>query len=96
MKYVIIDNRMRKPEKDFLKNLGYELIELPKSAEVYPEISAHVDIFVCKIDDEVIVEKSQYNYIKSQAVDAKIIERKQFCWRKISRRYKIQCLPNWK
>ena len=76
MRQVIIDSRMRAPEKQYLKNLGYELIELPKSVQVYPEISFHVDIFVCKIDDEIIVEKSRYKYIKSQAVDAKVIERK--------------------
>lgn len=84
MKYVIIDNRMRKPEKDFFKDLGYELIELPKSSQVYPEISSHVDIFACKIDDEIIVEKSKYDYIKSHVAGTKVIERKQFCWRKIS------------
>lgn len=36
-------------EKQTLKNLGYELIEIKKSTNVYPEISSHVDIFACKI-----------------------------------------------
>lgn len=76
MKQIIIDSRMRAPEKQYLKSLGYELIELQKSAQVYPEISSHVDIFACKIEDEIIVEKSRYNYIESQVVDAKVIGRK--------------------
>lgn len=60
MKYVIIDERMREIEKEKLKELGYELIELSQSEEVYPEISAHVDIFTCKVGDKVIVDPTQY------------------------------------
>lgn len=67
MKKIIIDNRMRKPEKEFFKNLGYELIELPKSSGVYPEISSHVDIFLCKIGDTVVAEKSQFEHIKDNS-----------------------------
>ena len=55
MKYIIIDNRMRKTEKEFLKSLGYILIELPKSNKTYPEISSHVDIFCSKIYETLIV-----------------------------------------
>ena len=49
MRYSIIDGRMRAFEKAFLRGLGYELIEVPKSTRVYPEISSHVDIFAGKI-----------------------------------------------
>ena len=49
MKYLIIDERMRDIEKNTLRNLGYELIEIKKNNNVYPEISSHVDIFTCKI-----------------------------------------------
>lgn len=91
MKYLIIDKRMREIEKNFLKNLGYELIELEKSENVYPEISSHVDIFCCRIDDTLIIEKSQYEYIKNKinSENIEIIERRKFCLREISRRYKI-------
>ena len=66
MKYLLIDERMRDVEKQTLKNLGYEFIEIKKSTNVYPEISSHVDIFVCKIKDKVIVEKSAYKMLKNK------------------------------
>lgn len=57
-KYVVIDNRMRKVEKYKLVELGYNIIEIPTSKVVYPEISSHVDIFCCKVKDKLVVEKS--------------------------------------
>lgn len=59
MKTLIIDNRMRSIEKEKLKQLGYNLIEIKKCSKVYEEISSHVDIFVCKIGEKIIVEPSQ-------------------------------------
>lgn len=64
MNYLIIDERMRKIEKETLINLDYELIEIRKSKKVYSEISSHVDIFICKIGNKLISEKSQYENIK--------------------------------
>ena len=61
---LIIDERMRTIEKQKLKELGYDLIEIKQSDKVYEEISAHVDIFTCKIGDVLIVEPSQYKQIK--------------------------------
>ena len=66
MKYLIIDERMRYIEKQTLKSLGYKLIEIKKSINVYPEISSHVDIFACKIKDKIIVEKSAYNILRNK------------------------------
>ena len=66
MKYLIIDERMRQVEKHKLKELGYKLIEIKQSKNVYPEISAHVDIFTCKVGEKIIVEPSQYENLKSQ------------------------------
>ena len=66
MKKLIIDGRMREIEKKTLKSLGYELIELEKSPNVYEEISSHVDIFCTKIKNKLIVEKSNYEYIKKK------------------------------
>ena len=73
-KRVIIDNRMRKIEKEKLIELGYELIEINTTNKVYPEISSHVDIFACQIGKKIIVEPTQYqtnlyseeNFIKGQ------------------------------
>lgn len=62
---VIIDQRMRKIEKQKLQELGYNIIEIKSSNNVYEEISSHVDIFTCKIGNMLIVEPSQYIQIKS-------------------------------
>ena len=45
---IIIDSRMRNEEKEYLKKYG-ELIEIECQDCVYDEISAHPDIFFCKI-----------------------------------------------
>ena len=63
---LIIDNRMRKIEKEQLKQLGYNLIEIKASNNVYEEISSHVDIFTCKIGENLIVEPSKYEEIKEK------------------------------
>ena len=55
MKYVVIDKRMRKKEKEYLKKLGMNIIEVNYHPEVYDEISSHVDIFVCKIKDTIFL-----------------------------------------
>lgn len=66
MKTLIIDERMRTIEKEKLKTLGYELIEIKQNRKVYQEICSHVDIFTCKIGEKIIIEPSQYNNIKKQ------------------------------
>lgn len=49
---IIIDSRMRNEEKEYLKKYG-ELIEIECQDCVYDEISAHPDIFFCKINDQI-------------------------------------------
>ena len=63
---LIIDGRMLDAEKKKLKELGYNLLELKPSNSVYEEISAHVDIFTCKIGHKLIVEPSRYSEIKEK------------------------------
>ena len=58
-KKVIIDKRMRKIEKKRIQDMGYEIIEIPTNKNVYSEISSHVDIFACRVRDEIIVEPTQ-------------------------------------
>lgn len=58
-KKIIIDNRMRKIEKQKFKDMGYEIIEIQPNQDVYSEISSHVDIFACKVGNEIIVEPTQ-------------------------------------
>ena len=75
---LIIDERMRLIEKEKLKELGYELIEIKQSKQVYEEISSHVDIFTCKIGEKLIIEPSQYNFIKSQLQQENIEQGNEF------------------
>jgi hypothetical protein len=60
MEYILIDKRMRNIEKNTLKYLGYRLVNIEESNNVYAEISSHVDIFTTKIGDTLVVEKSKY------------------------------------
>lgn len=62
-KTLIIDKRMRDVEKLKLKEMGYELIELKTIQDVYEEISSHVDIFACKVGEQIIIEPTQYENI---------------------------------
>lgn len=74
MKYLIIDERMRNIEKEKLRSLGYNLIEIKANKKAYAEISSHPDIFVCKIDKKLIVEKSQYENINQSIKQNNLIE----------------------
>ena len=58
-KKVIIDKRMRQIEKQKFQDMGYKIIEIQTNSDVYPEISSHVDIFACKLGNEIIAEPSQ-------------------------------------
>lgn len=66
MGYLVIDERMRSIEKETLKSLGYNLIEVKKNNEIYPEISSHVDIFDCKVKEKIIAEKRVYDILKNK------------------------------
>jgi len=63
-KFLIIDERMRQVEQDVLASLGYQLIKIKHSKKVYEEISSHVDIFACKIGNELVVEPYYYDMIR--------------------------------
>lgn len=64
-KYLIIDGRMRKIEKEKLVELGYELINIPNCKDIYFEISSHVDIFCTKVKDKIIFEKRAFESIEN-------------------------------
>lgn len=74
-KVLIIDNRMRKEEKEKLSNLGYKLIEIPKERNLYDEISSHVDINCIKIGKSLIVSKNIYDYMIGKLEKLKIKEK---------------------
>lgn len=53
MKNLIIDDRIRKIEYDYLSKY-FNIIKLPLSEDVYEEISGHSDIFYTKINNQII------------------------------------------
>ena len=75
MKQLIIDERMRQVEKQKLKELGYNLIEIKARGNVYEEISGHVDIFTCKVGRKLIIEPSVYKSIKNELSNNYIISK---------------------
>lgn len=59
-KYCIIDFRMRKEEKEYIKSIGFEIIENRFNLNTYDEISAHPDIYYTKVGGNVFCEPSKY------------------------------------
>ena len=52
-KYAVVDFRMRKIEKEYIKSLGYEIIENGFNLNTYDEIASHVDIYYLKAGEMV-------------------------------------------
>lgn len=48
---------MRKAEKEYIKSLGYNIIENKYNLNLYDEISSHIDIHYLKIRDNLIISK---------------------------------------
>lgn len=59
-KKCIIDFRMRKIEKDFIKSMGYELIQTTYDFDMYDEIASHVDIYYVKVGETVFCSPNRY------------------------------------
>lgn len=53
MRRLLIDNRIRNVEEEYLSKF-FEIIKIPTSDDVYEQISAHSDIFYCKINNQII------------------------------------------
>ena len=53
MKYAVIDFKMRKEEKEYLKSKGLELIENEFNLNTYDEISSHPDIYYLKVGETI-------------------------------------------
>lgn len=90
-KYIVIDSRMRKVEKEYLESLGYRVINIQTNKNVYDEISSHVDIFCCKIKDKVVLETSVYKYLKEEKYDLENV----ICGKnKVGSKYPLDVLYN--
>lgn len=67
-KYAVVDFRMRKIEKEYIKSLGYILVENEFNLNTYDEISAHPDIYYTKIGDVIFAapekaKKAPFNVV---------------------------------
>lgn len=67
----VIDFRMRKIEKEYIKSLGYEIIENNFNKYVYDEISAHVDIYFLKMDNMVFCSPEKRNILPVKCIVGK-------------------------
>ena len=78
-------------KKDMIRKLGYNIVELPCSDILYPEISSHPDIFCCKINEKVIIEEKMYERINEKIYDkSNIIISKQ----KLEKKYPHDVIYN--
>lgn len=67
---VVIDHRMRKEEKEYLKRFG-SLIEIQKQNLTYDEIDSHPDIFLCQIKKDIICAPCIKNLFENAIVGKK-------------------------
>ena len=59
-KNCLVDFRMRKIEKDYLRSLGYNIIENVYNLDLYDEIASHIDIEYVKVDRNIVVSPKRY------------------------------------
>lgn len=75
-KFCIVDFRMRKVEKEYIKSLGYEIIEVGFNLNTYDEISSHPDIYYVKVGDMCFAEPRRLvdgtNMLAGNAVVGKV------------------------
>lgn len=69
MKYLFIDNKIRKIELEYFKSLNYEVILIPSNSKIYDEISSHTDIHLVKLFDKYVVSKELYEYLEMKFFD---------------------------
>lgn len=58
-KLCIVDFRMRKVEKEYIKSLGYKIIENGFNLNTYDEISSHPDIYYTKVNNAIFCEPNK-------------------------------------
>ena len=69
MNYAVIDFRMRSVEKEYIKSLGYEIIENEFNLNVYDEISSHPDIYYLKVGNTVFCSPEKKGKVPFKTVN---------------------------
>jgi hypothetical protein len=63
MKTICLSENANVVLKEYLKNKGYDLIEIGRTGAVYDVVSSHSDIYLCRIGDGLIVAPEQLSLI---------------------------------
>jgi len=66
MKTICLSENTNRILKEALRRKGYRLIEIKKTDVVYDAVSSHVDIYLCKICDELVIAPEQYPLIQEE------------------------------
>lgn len=65
MKYVFISEYANKAVKEFVHSLDKKIVEIKRTNHVYSEISDHPDIYMCLLNNSLIIAKEQIPLIAS-------------------------------
>lgn len=65
MSIILLSEDANQILKEYLILQGHKIIEIKKTAVVYDAVGSHVDIYVCKIGKEIIIELNQFEFIKN-------------------------------
>ncbi|MGP1442064.1 MAG: DUF6873 family GME fold protein [Anaerovoracaceae bacterium] len=68
---IFISEQASSPLKSYLKNSTHNIISVKKSSAVYEEISAHPDIYMCKIGNRLIADEA---LVTEPAVDTMLMK----------------------
>lgn len=72
MSSVLIAENANPLIKEYLKRKNYNVIDVKKTDAVYESVSAHPDIYICKIGKKVIVAKEQLPFLQKELDKNKI------------------------
>lgn len=65
MKYIFISEYAHQNLKAFISSLNKNIIEIKRTAHVYAEISDHPDIYLCVMNNNIVIAKEQIIQIAS-------------------------------
>lgn len=65
MKYIFVSEYADQKLKEFISSLNKNIIEIKRTSHVYSEISDHPDIYLCVMDNNIVIAKEQIIQIAS-------------------------------
>lgn len=72
MSGVFISENANNQIKTYLKNKEKKIIEIKKTNQVYEAISSHADIYICKVENEVIIEPEQEKWLHHDLINNQV------------------------